>query len=135
MKIMSVGIAGFGVQLVGLGAFFAISNSTWSSPGKELVIAITVLSMAGLLLLASRPYAVKRSIVISVLLAGGYVLAFHLLGMTYFPGLLKDFHMSSAAYFQAILSVFGILFCLYFLGSAGAALANKLVARLLQKNS
>ena len=128
MRIISAATVGFVIQAIGLCAFALIANGVWASPGKELVIAITCLSMAVLLFFANRPYTIKRSILISALLAAGYLVAFHVLGIAFFSGLLKDFRVLSTEYLQTISSIFGVLFGLYFLGSAIAGFVDKFVS-------
>ena len=84
--------------------------------------------MATLLFFANRPYVFRRSIVVSALLALGYLAAYHFLGATLFSGLFKDLRIPSMEYFQAILPIFGLLFGLYMAGSALVGLLHKFLA-------
>lgn len=43
----------------------------------------------------------------------GYILGFHILGILYFPGLLKDFDGWSMDYLQSALAVTATLFAIY----------------------
>jgi hypothetical protein len=129
MRVLSAAIAGFVIQAMGLGAFVAIADSTWALPGKQAVIVITFLLMAALLFFANRPYVFKRSVAVSILLALGYLGAYHLLGAIFFPGLFKDLQIPSVEHFWAILPIFGLLFVLYLAGSALVGLCYKFLSR------
>jgi hypothetical protein len=127
MKVFYSAVLGFAIQAVGLGAFIVVAGGSWASPGKQLAIGATVVLMALLLFAANRPYVFWRSVVISALLALGYLVAYILLGLTFFRGLLSNVPGGWFEYSQSIIRIFGLLFIIYLAGSAIAGKLNRFI--------
>jgi hypothetical protein len=112
MKTIKRGILGVVLQAVCLIAFIEVSRTSIAGIGKPLVVLLSVLSV--LLFLWNWLKNEKRRIIlwIPVLLAVGYSIAFHLVGLVGFPGLLADISLS-ADYAKSVLSVTAIMFGCY----------------------
>jgi hypothetical protein len=131
MSILLAAITGLVVQGIGLGAFIVIANTPWASPGKQVVVVLTFVSMLVLLFFASKPYVFKRSVALSALLALGYLIAYHVLGAIFFPSLLKDMAIPSIEHLRAIAPIFGLLFVLYLVGTASMGLLQYVRAKFI----
>jgi hypothetical protein len=112
MKIIWFGILGVIVQGIGLWAFILISPSSISQIGKPAVIALFLSSIILLLWWGIRHSAGWQVLCLPVLLAIGYLVAFHALGAL-FKGLLRDISAPYFVYRVSLLRVFGILTLLY----------------------
>lgn len=130
MSILSAACVGLAIQAAGLGTFVLVARTAWATPGKQLVILATFCSMAALLFVANRPYTFTNSFTLSLLLALGYLLSYHVLGATVFPSLLKDFDIPSIEHTKAVAPVLGLLFLLYFVGGGLVGLLQKILSQL-----
>ena len=114
MKIFWFGILGLLVQGVGLAAFMLVSRSSDATLGKLTVVVITGLAVCTLLWGGvRRSKGILVVCLLPVLLTLGYVVAFHLLGVLGFPGLLKDAWPPWLDYFLEVMYVSGILLAIY----------------------
>ena len=119
MRFFVFGILGLLVQGAGLAAFMLASRSSTAGFGKPAIIVITGLAIGTLLWEGVRRS--KRILAVCLLpftLALGYVLAFHLLGVLGFPGLLSDAWPPWLDFFLSVLRVTGNLLVLYGLTTA-----------------
>jgi len=64
---------------------------------------------------------------ISALLALGYLVAYHTLGILFFPALLMDLQIPSIEHMRAVMPIFGLLFVLYLMGSFAASMFDKFI--------
>ncbi|WP_301101440.1 hypothetical protein [Propionivibrio sp.] len=119
MKIVRLALLGVILQMILLTAFILVSRSTHAQLAKPLVMGMAITSMLGLFLHAVKVHTIRRLILLSGLLAIGYIFGFHILGMLYFPGLLKDFDGLSMDYLQSVLSVTVMLFVIYVITALG----------------
>lgn len=87
--------------------------------------------MAALLFFANRAKGFRHSAILSVSLALAFLAAWDVLGMAFFPGLLKDLVVPSGAFFFAQAKVFGFLLILYLIGGTLA----RLISRISQPDS
>ncbi len=112
MKTIARGILGIVLQAVCLIAFIEVSRTSIAEIRKPLVVLLSVLS--ALLFLWNWLKNEERRIIlwIPVLLAVGYSITFHLVGLVGFPGLLADDSLS-ADYAISVLSVTAIMFSCY----------------------
>jgi hypothetical protein len=114
MRILLFGILGVLIQGAGLGAFILVSRSSIAGFGKPAIVVVTGLAICALLWEGVRRS--KRIFTVCLLpitLALGYVLAFHLLGLLGFPGLLSDAWPPWLDYALAVVRVTGYLLVLY----------------------
>ena len=116
MRTLTVAVAGFVIQTIGLLTFVAVAS--WNGIGKFLAVGIGILAMVTLLRIANSPYRFSRSVVQSALLALGFLLAHHTLALLFFPGLLKDVEIPSIEHFRIGGVTFAFLFTVYLAGSA-----------------
>lgn len=109
MKTITRGILGIVLQAVCLIAFIEVSRTSIAEIGKPLVVLLSALSV--LLFLWNWLKSEERKIIlwIPALLAVGYSIAFHLVGLVGFPGLLADVSLS-VDYAKSVLSVTAIMF-------------------------
>lgn len=127
MRTFIVAIVGLLVQALGLALFITVATTPWAETGKPIVIGGTILAMAILLVFANNPYRFFQSVGYSALLAFGYLVAYHVIGISFSPALLAGLQMPSVEYAQAVAPIFGLLFGLYLLGSAVAGMFNKAI--------
>lgn len=114
MKLFWFGILGLLVQGMGLAAFMLVSRSSDATLGKLAVVVITGLAVCTLLWEGvRRSMGILAVCPLPVLLTLGYVVAFHLLGVLGFPGLLKDAWPPWLDYLLSVLYVSGILLAIY----------------------
>jgi hypothetical protein len=114
MKLFWFGILGLLVQGVGLAAFMLVSRFSDVTLGKLSVVVITGLAISALLWEGvRRSTRILAVCALPVLLTLGYAVAFHLLGVLGFPGLLKDAWPPWIDYFLSVLYVSGNLLVLY----------------------
>jgi hypothetical protein len=113
MKITRLALVGVILQMILLATFILVSRSEHAQLGKSVVIGVAMLGMMGLFLYAVKVHTIQQLILLSGLLAIGYILGFHILGILYFPGLLKDFDEWSTDYLQSALAVTATLFAIY----------------------
>jgi hypothetical protein len=127
MRTFIVAVAGLVLQTIGLVAFVGVSTVSWNASGKWLVIGVSALAMGLLLLWANSPYRFSRSVVQSALLALGFLIAHHALGILFSPGLLKDIEIPSIEHLRIEGIIFVVLFTLYLAGSVVAGMLSKLM--------
>ncbi len=127
MRIFIVAMIGFAIQAIGLVTFITTAKSSWAATTKPVVIGTTVLALAVLLLFANNQYRFLRSVAISALLALGYLVAYHTLGILFFPALLMDLQIPSIEHMRAVMPIFGLLFVLYLMGSFAASMFDKFI--------
>ncbi len=126
MKLLSFGILGLFVQGAGLAAFMVVSRSSLAPLGKPIVIVITGLAVCTLLWEGvRRSRGILAVCLLPVVLALGYVVAFHLLGLLGFPSLLADARQPWLDYLLPLLHVTGTLFVLYGLATPGFFAINR----------
>jgi hypothetical protein len=119
VKLFWFGVLGLLVQGVSLAAFMLVSRSSVAAVGKPAIIVI-----AGLVICTLLWEGVRRSkgilafCLLPVLLALGYDVAFHLLGVLGFPGLLSDSRQPWLDYVLPLLHVTVTLLILYGLATA-----------------
>jgi hypothetical protein len=114
MKLLWFGILGLAIQGVGLAAFMLVSHSSDATLGKLTVVIITGLAVCALLWEGVRRSKGLLGVwLLPVLLTLGYVVAFHLLGVLGFPGLLSDAWPPWLDYFLGVLYVSGVLMAIY----------------------
>jgi hypothetical protein len=114
MKLIWFGILGLLIQGMGLAGFMLVSRSSDATLGKLTVVLITGLAVCTLLWKGvRRSKGILDVCVLPFLLTLSYVVAFHLLGVLGFPGLLKDAWPPWLDYFLSVLYVSGILLAIY----------------------
>ena len=113
MSILKVAALGSLIQVLGLASFVYIAARGSVVWAKDVVLVLTTAAMAALLAGFNWSYSLSRSLAASALLALGYVAGHLALGLTVYPGLLKDLRDSVSVLLGAILPVFGVLFVLY----------------------
>src|ERR1035441_3418924 len=114
MKLFWFSILGLLIQGVDLASFMLVSRSSIASFGKPVIIVIIGISTCILLWEGVRRS--KRILAVCLLpftLAFGFVLAFHLLGLLGFFGLLSDAYPPWLDYFLSVLRVTCNLLVLY----------------------
>lgn len=127
-----LGFSAIGVlyQSMSLAAFMFVSGTRFADVGKPLVVGAAMLSTALLVWIWVRSMQ-KKLWLISVpgALAIGYVVAFHLVGLVLFPGLLGDFYPPYIDYALAVLRVASNAFVLFGLGTASLVFLDRLMAK------
>lgn len=130
MKYFVIGLLAVVIQCVGLSAFLVISTALSEGRlGGRIVIALTVFSMACLLWYGVRvTKTLRERILLPILCAMGYVIAYLLLGLTFFHGLMNGLAASPASYAKAVLSVLLVVCVLYAAGTVLFSFASRLIA-------
>lgn len=129
-KSILVGVAGVFLQGAGLSAFIVISRTNIANVGGKIAIALTALGMGWLIWEGVRNARSKAEIFfLPVLLALGYVAAYHLVGLIWFPGLLSGFSLSGADYLKSVLMVLATVLLMYSTGTLLIFLIRKRKAR------
>jgi FtsH-binding integral membrane protein len=114
MRLFVFGILGLLIQGAGLAAFMLVSRSSIADFGKPAIMVITGLAICTLLWEGvRRSKGILAVCLLPFTLAVGYTLAFHLLGVLGFPGLLSDAWPPSLDFFLSVLRVTGNLLVLY----------------------
>ena len=114
MKLLTSGILGVVLQGACLVAFVLTSRTSFADTRKPLVITLACLVVVLLLWRGVRNASNPASLcLLPVMLAVGYVVAFHLAGEVGFPGLLRDVHSPYSEYLGSVSRVTAILFFLY----------------------
>ncbi|MEN6544240.1 hypothetical protein [Parvibaculum sp.] len=125
MKLIRFGVMGIALQGMGLAAFILISRTSVATIGKPAVIGLTVVSVASLLWRSVTQAKTPTVIfLLPALLALGYAIAFHVVGVFGFRGLLRDAEFS-VDYLLSVLRVTGIVFVLYAIGTASLYFVGK----------
>ena len=126
MRLFLFGIVGLLVQGAGLAAFMVVSRSSGAAFGKTAVIvAIGFVVCALLWEGVRRSKGILAVCLFPVVLAFGYVVAFHLLGLLGFPGLLADARQPWLDYLLPLLHVTATLFVLYGVATVGFFAINR----------
>jgi hypothetical protein len=113
-KLIRFSILGIALQGTSLLLFVLISRTNVAAVGKPSVISLAALSVGVLLWCGVRNAPDWISLfLLPVTLAVGYILAFHLLGILGFSGLLNDLHSPYDEYFLSVFRVTVVLFLLY----------------------
>lgn len=114
MRLFRFGTFGLLVQGAGLAAFIVVSRSSIAVLGKPAVIILTGLAVCMLLWEGvRRSKQMLAACLLPLTLALGYDVAFYLLGLLRFPGLLSGAKELSLDYLLSLLYVTGTLFALY----------------------
>ena len=114
MKYFRIATLGISLQMAYLALFIVVAGRGGAELGKSVVIVLAALSMLVLLTHAGRLYSLGRTAMLCALLAIGFILAFHLLGLLFFPDLLRDADGWSIDYLISNAKVIATLFVLYF---------------------
>jgi hypothetical protein len=126
MKIVQFSIFSVVLQGLLLSAFILVSRTTFAELGKPVVICLAFLSVGLLLWQGVRRASDFKSLcLLPVILAIGYVLAFHLVGEFFFPGLLRDVYLPHGAYLWSVLRVTLVLFLGYGIATAISAVLSR----------
>ncbi|HKU19315.1 MAG TPA: hypothetical protein VJP80_08745 [Candidatus Saccharimonadales bacterium] len=113
MKILRLASIGFLLQLFGIAAFIAVSRTSMATLGKPAVIGIVAILVILVIWTGFKAISLRGSLFyLPALLAAGYVVAFHFLGITAFPGLLRDWDLSRS-YFFSVFRVAVVAFALF----------------------
>ena len=127
MILIRFGIAGFLIQIGALWAFILISRTDYAPYGKPLVIALVILVLGTLLWHEVRKTpGCGRFCLLPLVLSLGYLVAFHLLDLIGFRGLMKDLQFD-IDYLWSILRALATVSFLYGI----ATLAFALLARTM----
>jgi hypothetical protein len=114
MKLVQFSIFGMILQSVCLIAFILISRTTLADLGKPIVISLACLGVAFLLWRGVRNASGPTSLcLLPVVLAVGYIVAFHLVGIIGFRGLMRDIHPPYGEYLWSVLRVAVVLLVVY----------------------
>jgi hypothetical protein len=129
MKLFKLTIAGFLIQALGLIAFILVSRTSVAAIGKPAVIALFTLALMLVLWFSFKWISTRSSLIyLPALLAFGYVVAFHVVGMVAFHGLLSDWDFS-LGYLLLLLRMAAIMFVLYAIAAGFLFLLKKARAR------
>lgn len=129
MKFFQLTLAGFLVQGLGLIAFILVSRTNAAALGKPAVIALFMFAMLLMLWFSFKWISTRSSLIyLPGLLALGYVVAFHVVGMIAFHGLLSDWAFS-LSYLLPLLRTAAIVFVLYAIAAGIIFLLKKASAR------
>jgi hypothetical protein len=115
-------------QSISLAAFMFIAQTGFAELGKPLVVGAAILASALLVWIWIR--SIEKAIwifLVPAALAVGYLVAFHLVGVLFFPGLLGDFYPPYIDYALAVMRVTANVFVLYAIGTALLVLLNRAV--------
>jgi hypothetical protein len=128
MRFLSFTAIGVLCQSISLGAFMFIAQTGFADIGKPLVVGGAILVSA--LLVWAWIRSIKKAIwivLVPAALAVGYSVAFHLVGVLFFPGLLGDFYSPYIDYAFEVLRVTSNVFVLYGIGTGLLVLLNRAV--------
>jgi hypothetical protein len=114
MRLFWFAVLGLLVQGVGLAVFMLVSRTSDATLGKRTVVVITGLAVCAVLWDGiRRSKGILAVCTLPILLTLTYVVAIHLLGVSGFPGLLKDAWAPWFDYFLSVLYVSGFLLAIY----------------------
>ncbi len=117
-------------QAASLAAFMLVARTGFADVGKPLVVGVAMPASALLMWIWIR--SIKKAIgifLVPAALAIGYAVAFHLVGVVLFPGLLGDFYPPFFDYALAVLRVTSNVFVLFGVGTALIFLLQRWMAR------
>lgn len=93
------------IQITGICLFSATSMTRWSQFGQPIALGLTFVALVALLWFAFRNRNKPRAIVpVGVGLGAAYLLAFHVVGIVIFPGLLRE--VAAQRYWISLIRVF-----------------------------
>lgn len=114
MKLVQFSIFGIALQSILLVTFILVSSTTFADLGKPFVICLACLSVALLLWRGVRNSTGLTSLcLLPLVLAAGYVIAFHLVGVIGFRALMRDVHPPYGEYLWSVLRVAVVLLFVY----------------------
>jgi hypothetical protein len=119
VRFLCFSVIGVLYQAVFLAAFMSVAQTEFAEVGKPLVVGATILSSA--LLVWIWVHSIKKTmwiILVPASLAVGYTIAFHLVGVALFPGLLSDFYAPFLDNALSVLRVTANVFVTYGIGIA-----------------
>lgn len=125
MNLLRIASLGIFAQAIGLIAFILVSRSDTAGLAKQAVIGVTIVAMLLLLWMGVQHLTFGRRVVLAGLLAIGYIITWEILGITFFPGLLKDFELLSLDNLRASTQVALFVFLLYAIGSVVLSLIKR----------
>lgn len=105
MRLFQLALLGFLLQLFGIGAFIEVSRTDVGVLGKPVVIGFVAILIVLMIWIGLRSISLRGALLyLPGLLAVGYIVAFHLVGIVAFPGLLDDWSIS-LSYFMSVSGV------------------------------
>lgn len=114
MKLIQLGIFGIILQSVCLILFILISRTAFADLGKPIVITLSGLSVGFLLWSGVRNASGPTSLcLLPLVFAIGYIIAFHLVGLIGYRGLMRDIHPPYGDYLWSVLRVAVVLLVVY----------------------
>lgn len=130
MSTLVAAIWGLAIQALGLGTFTFVASKARYAWSRDAVLAVTVASMAMLLVRFNWSFRLRRCAGLSGILALGYLGGYALLGLTTYRSLLKDLDVPSVEASVSLLRVVAVIFALYFgfgvlVGLVGRAVAAR----------
>lgn len=113
MRLIQFVLVGTIVQGLGLGIFIWISRAGLSSVGKPAVICVTSGVMTLLLWHAIKEgHRITSFVVVPVVFSLCYLAAFHIIGLFFFHGLLRDFELSFGYMFSLLWTAVVVFYCI-----------------------
>jgi len=125
MTIYRATVIGLAVQTLGLAAFAYLGQVTTAAWPKQAALWVTLVAMGILVVRFNWSFSVGRAALLSVLLALGYVGGHVLLGVTVYPGMLKDL-TSPADIVEALWPLLCLLAAAYFVASLAVAAMRRI---------
>jgi FtsH-binding integral membrane protein len=93
------------VQALGISLYSSISMTRWLVIGQPLALGVTLLGLVVVLWFAFRKRHRPGAIILAGIAFGaGYLAVFHIIGLTVFPGLLRD--VDAQGYWLSLVRVF-----------------------------
>jgi len=130
LRFICFGVIGVLYQSMSLTAFMFVADTRFAEVGKPLVVGASMLASALLVWIWIRSIERARWIfMVPALLAVGYSVAFQLVGLVFFPGLVGDFYPPFLDYAIALPRVTGNVFVLFGIGTALIFLLQRWTAR------
>jgi hypothetical protein len=113
MSVLMFGLIGLATQLALLAIFISVSRSAFASTGKPIVLVVAFVALSLIIWSAvNRTKKVTHVLALPPVLALGYLIAFYLLGLIAFPGLLSE-ATTSSDYIGSVLRVGCALLVIY----------------------
>ncbi|MGD0890418.1 MAG: hypothetical protein ABR923_02705 [Terracidiphilus sp.] len=129
-RFICFGAIGVLYQSISLAAFMFVADTRFAEIGKPLVVGAAMLASALLVWPWIRSIERARWIfLVPASLAVGYLVAFQLVGLVFFPGLVGDFYPPFLDYAIAELRVTGNVYALFGIGTASIFLLQRWMAR------
>jgi len=127
--VLSVGMLGTFLETAALLSFVLISKATSSGLVKETTVGFFAIAMLALLWKALKALTWQPLLMVAGILPFGYVLGYHLIAFSFFPGLLKDIQLWSYDHFTAFFPIILFLFFGYLLVLMALAGLSKMLFR------